>query len=168
MTQPVTRDETAIVGWAPLPEAIAIMAGLSSYSEPVTNSPSVRVYSLRAKNVDEALHGRGASTGPLALADIDGDGNLDLFVGGRVVPGRYPEPAAQRLYQNVGGRFRVHAENTRRLDRTGMVSAAVFSDLTSSGYPDLILACDWGPVRVFRNDKGSLREVTEELGLHKF
>jgi enediyne biosynthesis protein E4 len=49
-----------------------------------------------------------------------------------------------------------------------MVSSAVFSDLDSDGFPELILAIEWGPIRVFKNDKGKLREATTENGLDKF
>src|SRR5438552_732900 len=49
----------------------------------------------------------------------------------------------------------------------GLVSGVVWSDLNGDGFPELILACDWGPVRVFRNQAGKLREVTAESGLDK-
>ena len=47
----------------------------------------------------------------------------------------------------------------------GIVNAAVWSDLDGDGLPELILACEWGPIRVFQNESGRLREVTAELGL---
>src|SRR6266516_4768198 len=50
----------------------------------------------------------------------------------------------------------------------GFRSRAVFSDLNGDGYPELILACEWGPIRVFQNDRGRLREVTGELGLDTY
>ncbi len=59
-------------------------------------------------------------------------------------------------------------ENTARLADVGMVSGAVWSDLDGDGWPELILACEWGPVRVFHNDSGLLREVTADLGLADF
>ena len=99
------------------------------------------------------------------MADIDGDGDLDLFAGGRILPGRYPEPAPSRLYRNEGGRFRLDVENSKRFLSAGLVSGAVFSDLDGDGDADLILACEWGPIRVFRNDKGNFVDITDELGL---
>jgi len=105
--------------------------------------------------------GQLSSTGPLAMADVDGDGDLDLFIGGRVVPGRYPEPADSLLLRNDGGRLVI----AQRFPKLGLVQGAVFSDADGDGDPDLILACEWGPVRLFRNDGGHFQEVTKEAGL---
>jgi hypothetical protein len=59
----------------------------------------------------------------------------------------------------------VDAENTKRFEKVGLVSGAVFSDLDGDGKPELILACEWGPVRLFHNDGGQLFEVTRKAGL---
>ena len=102
------------------------------------------------------------------MADLRGDGNLELFVGGRVKAGRYPEPVSSRIYRQINGAWQVDEDNSRVLEKAGMVSGAVFSDLDGDGYPELILACEWGPVRIFKNDRGKLREATSELGLDKY
>ncbi len=96
------------------------------------------------------------AAGPVATADIDGDGDLDVFIGGRVVPGRYPEPAASLLLRNDAGTLKPDATASAALKEIGLVSSAVFTDLDADGDPDLALACEWGPLRLFRNDAGKL------------
>jgi hypothetical protein len=91
-----------------------------------------------------------------------------LFVGGRVIPGRYPEAADSKIYRNVGGRLELDEENSRVLEKVGLVNGAVWSDLDGGEYPDLILACEWGPIRVFKNEHGRLHEITKELGLDRY
>jgi len=166
----VPRDQTAVVGWTPAAGAHALLVGASNYEDGSTNGESVLRYdfengSLMAKPGLPALL---SSTGPLALADVDGDGNLDVFVGGRVIPGRYPESADSRLWRNVAGKLQVDEDNSRRLARVGLVCGAVFSDLNGDGKPDLILACEWGPVRLFLNHDGMLQDSTKEVGLEQF
>jgi len=96
------------------------------------------------------------SPGSLAVADMDGDGDLDVFAGARVTPGRYPEAPGSQLLRNENGRLTLDAENTRVLQNAGMVSAAVWSDLDGDSLAELILACEWGPLKIFRNDHGKL------------
>jgi hypothetical protein len=92
----------------------------------------------------------------LALGDVDGDGVLELFAGGQVVPGRYPVPASSQLLRQVEGRWSPDAENSRTLTNVGLVNGAVWSDLDGDGLPELLLACEWGPLKFFRNDRGKL------------
>ncbi len=54
------------------------------------------------------------------------------------------------------------------VQNAGLVSGAVWSDLDGDGFPELILACEWGPLRVFKNEGGRLREITADLGFDKF
>ena len=103
----------------------------------------------------QALAG-AASPAALASADLHGDGTLALFVGGRVLPGRHPEPAASQVFRNQNGKPILDAENSRVLEKAGLVSGAVWSDLDGDGFPELILACEWGPLKIFRNDHGKL------------
>ncbi|MCA8963407.1 MAG: VCBS repeat-containing protein, partial [Planctomycetes bacterium] len=107
------------------------------------------------------------SSSCVVAADFDRDGDLDLFVGGRVVPGRYPEGPPSRLLRNDAGTFvDVTAEFAPQLAAAGMVTSAVWSDLDGDGWPDLAVGAHWQPVRVFHNDGGKkLIDNTAALGL---
>ncbi len=94
----------------------------------------------------------------VACADLDGDGDLDLFVGGRDQPQRYGEiPASYLLRNEGGGRFqRVPEEEAPGLANLGMVTSACWADLDGDNRPDLIVAGEWMPVTVFHNREGRL------------
>jgi hypothetical protein len=143
-----------------------LLIGQSSYeaesAEAGRAMPSVIAVPLdargrRAGPIGAAIPGDTAAIGPLALADYDQDGDLDLFVGGRIFPGAYPLSPSSRLYKNDGtGRFVLDSANTEVLRHLGMVTAALFSDLDQDGDPDLVVAIEWGPVKVLWNDHGRL------------
>lgn len=107
-----------------------------------------------------------ASGGALAAADFDGDGDLDVFQGGRAVPGRWPEPARSWLFVADGGAWRdVTADAAPALLDLGLATGAVWSDVDGDGDPDLLVATEFGPIRLFRNDRGRLTDATAGSGL---
>ncbi|MBI4658632.1 MAG: VCBS repeat-containing protein [Verrucomicrobia bacterium] len=160
---PVTRDQTTVLGWIKAPGRAVFLAGSSNYKDGMAIGGSVRQFDLARKVVEDIVPAREAATGPLAMADIDGDGDLDLFVGGRVIPGKYPKAASSALFRSAGGKFEPDLGNSKLLDGVGLVSGAMFSDLNGDGFPELILACDWGPIRLFRNDAGRLAAWDPDL-----
>ena len=108
----------------------------------------------------------GESTAACAAADFDGDGRVDLFVGGRVVPGKWPETPRSFLYRNVGGHFEdVTDQLAPGLRNVGMVTAAAWADLDGDGRPDLVLAIEWGPVKVFHYSGAGFEDYSTRLGL---
>jgi len=104
------------------------------------------------------------STSVVKAADIDGDGDLDLFVGGRVVPGKYPQTPESKILINDGkGKF-TDATSTvaPALAHLGMVTDALWMDLNKDGLNDLVIVGEWMPVKVFINQKGKLEDKSSD------
>lgn len=89
-----------------------------------------------------------------AAADVDADGDLDLFVGAGVIPGRYPETAESVLLLNDG------KANFSLAQKMPAATCAVWTDLDQDKDLDLLSAGEWSPIRVFVNDRGTLQEST--------
>ena len=104
----------------------------------------------------------------VSASDFDRDGDQDLFVGGRVIPGEYPRAPKSRLLRNDGGTFQdVTQEIAADLLERGLVTASLWSDVDQDGWPDLLVAYEWGPVALFGNQSGKLIDRTSEAGLHE-
>ena len=93
----------------------------------------------------------------VSAADFDRDGDLDLFVGGRVVPGQYPVTPTSRLLENQSqpGKPKfidATAHIGPELAQTGLVTSAIWSDADADGWIDLLVTHEWGPVKYFRNE----------------
>ena len=164
---PAARDQTTVLARPAMGGISAVLVGSAIYEDGKTNDPAILQYVFQngAFQQAEGVPGGLGSAGPLALGDLRGDGRLSLFLGGRVVPGRYPEPAPSLLYHSRGGSWELDRENSRLLEKLGLVSGAVWSDLDGDGLPELIVAAEWSPIRVFKFEAGKLREVTVQLGL---
>lgn len=105
----------------------------------------------------------------VVATDIDKDGDLDLFIGGRCVAGQYGKPAPSYILVNDGkGNFKETAKDWfSGKDSLGMVTSAVWMDYDRDGLPDLWVAGDWMPIRVFRNQQGKLVEQTTKVIQHQ-
>ena len=177
---PAEFDMTAVL---PVPSAdggSTLLVGQSNYEalnpRAAFSLPSVIGFEIGPEigsrsmqpTVSAAVAPDTSSTGVLALADYDADGDLDLFVGGRVIPGAYPAPASSRLLKNEGGAFVLDEYNRHLLARMGMVSAATFSDVDSDGDPDLLLATEWGPIQLLLNQRGVFSAADSSYGFAAF
>lgn len=111
-----------------------------------------------------SLPGTRDSGSVACAADFDRDGDTDLFVGGRVIPGRYPEVPTSHLLINDGkGIFSEGASDA--LAKTGLVTSALWSDVNQDGWVDLLVTHEWGPVKIFQNQEGKLVDVSKESGV---
>ena len=99
----------------------------------------------------------------VAIADFDRDGDLDMFIGGRMVPGGYGYDAPSYLYINDGtGNFKNYTKRYLPANELGMITDAVWADLNGDRFPELIVVGDWMPVTIYTNKKGrSLSEKYE-------
>jgi hypothetical protein len=103
----------------------------------------------------------------VTAADIDGDGDLDLFIGGRLVPGKYPTSPRSYILENNGkGMFTdITFTINPDLEYPGMVTDAIWTDIDNDKIKDLIIVGEWMNIRTFKNVEGKLLESSETNGL---
>ena len=166
--RPISRDTTSVLGVQLRAKDPALLLGLSNYEDGLALGGTIGHYRFRSKAPLMVRGGGTSSVGPLAMADWDRDGDLDLFMGARFVPGRIPEAPETALFINEGGRFKQDESINEELQSIGMVSGAVFTDIDGDTAPDLVLALEWGAIEVFLNEGGRFRRVTESWGLDAF
>jgi len=117
---------------------------------------------LRSNGLPEIL----SSGSCVVPADYDQDGDMDLFVGGRVFPNHFPYPTPSYLLQNDNGQFQDIAMNTSfEVTMQGMVTSAVWDDIDGDGDEDLITVGEWMPIKIFENQEGIFSDITAVYGL---
>lgn len=104
-----------------------------------------------------------ASGSCVAAADFDQDGDIDLFVGSRLVSSQYGQNPSSYLLTNDGtGNFKNYTKRfLADVDQLGMVTGATWADLNGDKYPELIVVGDWEPIRIFENKHGKLTQNPE-------
>ncbi|AUP78934.1 VCBS repeat-containing protein [Flavivirga eckloniae] len=119
----------------------------------------------------ESLPKMYTSSGCVKACDYDKDGDLDLFVGGRLVPGKYPLPGRSYILKNEGVKngFPKFVDITEQLapelKYAGMVTDMLWSDFNADGNDDIVITGEWMPVRFFENKQTSFKERTNDFGL---
>ncbi len=107
-----------------------------------------------------------SSTSCVRGSDFDQDGDMDLFVGGRLSPLKYPHPGESYLLINTGGRFTDQTDALAPgLKHIGMVTDALWTDLDNDFDTDLIVVGEFMAIQIFLNEEGKLVNVSHEAGL---
>lgn len=125
------------------------------------NHLSPRVYlndgKAQFKKLDQAFNNLFLTASSVVPSDFNGDGFVDLFIGGRAVPWEYGQIPNSYLLQNDGsGRFTdVTEKKAKELSKIGMVTRAVWFDIDKDHDQDLIVCCEWGGIDVFLNQNGN-------------
>ena len=116
---------------------------------------------------DQAIPFNTFSGSKVTAADYDKDGDIDLFITGRVIPHKYPKAASSLLLRNDSQEGKVLFTETEQsvLSDIGLISDALWTDFNGDGWVDLLLAGEWMPLTFLKNDQGSLVNVTASSGL---
>lgn len=145
-----------------------LVSGSYQYSDSLDEHFKDRLYINQGNGrftlSDQALP---VGSGSCVIAtDIDMDGDEDLFIGGRVLPQQYPLSPRSFLLINDGGVFKDETtEWCSDLVRPGMITSALFTDADNDGLPDLMIAGELMPIRLFKNNGSSFQEVSTAWNL---
>lgn len=103
----------------------------------------------------------------VTAGDYDADGDLDLFVGGNLVPGKYPLSPRSYLLKNTNGKFTNVTSENSSLSEIGMVSEATFTDYDNDKDLDLLIVGEWMKPSVFTNNNGTFSKAENTSGFEK-
>ena len=106
----------------------------------------------------------------IKAADIDNDGDLDLFIGGRCLPGKYPLPVSSFIYRNDSRNGKIvftdiSADVSKDLQQAGMVCDALWTDFNNDGWTDLIMLGEWMAPVFLQNKQGKFENITAQSGI---
>ncbi|XOV70923.1 MAG: VCBS repeat-containing protein [Verrucomicrobiota bacterium] len=162
---PAKDDQGTAVGWKDdNGGTFWLVATPHRISHPQRES-AIQVFDSKSSEVLRTLSIGKYGIGDLKVADMDGDGDEDLFIATTSPWGRYPEAADCQVWINEQGKLQHSPTWSRAFQSAGVVRAASFFNGDQNGYPDLALATEWGPIRIYLNTGSGFEEQTEELGL---
>jgi enediyne biosynthesis protein E4 len=121
-------------------------------------------------NDSTALPDNFTSKSCVRAVDFDRDGDLDIFIAGRVEPWRYPKPVSSYIYRNDSKAGQIKFTDVtniiaKDLINIGLVCDAVWTDFDNDGWQDIILAGEWMPIIFLKNDKGIFKNVSMSTGI---
>ena len=156
---PSSRDHSSILPWGK--NATELLIGLNNYEDGVVAGDAISRVIWTSDKVQSLVNAKPYSFGCLATSDWDQDGDLDLFVAGRVKPAHFPTPVDSLFFENDQGTLKL-AHTFKDL---GLVTGAVFSDLDNDGKPELILSREWDTLCVFAGGFDLIEEKTKPWNL---
>ena len=165
VTSNIKKDITAMLSTSSDNGSIGLIAAFSNMEEEKIKSSEIKSFLRSGEKKFNSINGM---IGPMSQADIDGDGDLDLFVGGRWKPNEYPKPASSIIYLNENGNYIVDKKNLNVLNGIGMVTSSLFSDIDNDNDQDLIIALEWGPITILENVNSTFKNSTSKLGLSNY
>lgn len=146
------------------------MASGSSEFTPGTKNYQDRLYINQGNGkftiAEDAIPLNYTSKSGVKAADYDHDGDLDLFIGGRVLPGKYPQPVSSIILRNDSGAGAVKftdvtGEVANALIDIGLVCDALWTDFDNDGWEDLVIAGEWMPLVFLKNNQGKFERLTD-------
>lgn len=144
-----------------------VVSGGSEYPEGSSNYNDRLYWNDGKGNFGKAEMIPTVSSGScVATWDIDNDGDLDVFRGGQVVARKYPSPPSSYMLINEGGHLVDRTASVApELQRIGMVNSAVVTDLNGDNNPELVIAGEWTPIKIFTMKDSKLTDVSYDYQL---
>jgi enediyne biosynthesis protein E4 len=156
------------------PDLVVASGGNEFYGNDIHNTPRVYLNDGKAHltKLEKAFTNLFLTASCVVPYDFNGDGYIDLFIGGRAVPWEYGKvPQSYLLMNNKKGQFvDVTRQYSKDLAEAGFVTKAVWVDIDKDGDKDLLLSLEWGPMTAYINNNGSFikKELTKERGWWNF
>ncbi len=164
----VSGDITGVLGWRAPSGTSEILLAVSAYASPQTNAVLRSRFHAGQITPMPPLRNLLAGSGALAITVLDVEGTTALFTGGQVLPGGYPLGGGSLVYRRVTNAWSPDRQAIEALRQAGLVNGALFTDLDGDGQGELVLACEWGPIRVFSFSDQGWVETTKAWGLDRF